>query len=124
MQTPEGKKVAQALRTSLHRLVGATAVLYIAIFALGFFVYTVARNNSEGLCAFRDDLHARNIGTKEFLRKHPRGTKSLPAGSLRVSLANGERTEKTLRHIHCPAPPPNRSEKPPKAGPPIPRGIR
>lgn len=105
MQSPEGHKIATRLRRSLHRLVIATVVLYLAIFGIGYYVFTVARNNSEGLCAFRNDIDARIASSKKYIKEHPRGSRAIPLSTVRVSLALSERTRSALKHVHCPPPP-------------------
>jgi hypothetical protein len=61
----------------------AVAVVYFA---------SVASNNQEALCAFRNDLALRVQQGTQFLEEHPEGFAGIPASTIQTNLENQKRT--------------------------------
>lgn len=96
---------ADSLRRTLKKLVIATAILYLAMAGIAIYIYRVSQDNAEGLCAFRNEAQQRVDQSKAYLKKHPNGTKEIPAGIIKTGIHNAEQTVKALSGISCPAPP-------------------
>lgn len=107
MTETSGKGVtsAEVLRRSLRRLVISTIVLYLALGGVIFYIYTVAQNTTEGVCAFRNDVEARVDASKQYLIDHPKGTRDISVDILKNTIANGQRSVKALSKVSCPPPP-------------------
>jgi hypothetical protein len=60
-----------------------------------------ASGNRAALCALRHDLEARVADSRRFLSTHPRGIRDIPAGQIKMSISNSERTIGALRVIDC-----------------------
>lgn len=101
----KGVTTAEALRKYLRRLVIATALLYLLLIGVAYYIYNVAQNTTEGVCAFRNDVQARVDGGKQFLIDNPKGTKEISVDVIKNSIANGERSVKSLSKVKCPPPP-------------------
>jgi hypothetical protein len=104
MNGSEEVPTPETLRRSLRRLVTATVVLYLGLFSLGYYIYTVSRNNTDGLCTLRNEAATRVQTSQEYLIDHPNGSKEIPLGVIKLSIANSQRTVDALRNIRCPPP--------------------
>lgn len=116
----EGKTTAEVLRSSLRRLVLATAVLYVVLFGVGLKVYLDGKSTTESLCAFRADLTGRILQSTQFLKDHPNGTLGIPAKTILDGISNQQRTVLALKDLNCHgldseivAPTPTSTPKPP-----------
>lgn len=107
MSEPEkpARTTADVLRRSLRRLVIATIVLYLLLGGVVWYVYGVARDNTDGLCAFRNDVAGRVEGSKQFLIDHPDGSGDITPELLKATITQGQQTVKALSSVNCPAPP-------------------
>lgn len=101
----EQEEVATVLDTTLRRLVIATVVLYLAMIGTGYYVYTVAQGNTEGLCALRNDAQSRVDQTELFLKENPKGIPGVSLQQLKRSTENSKRTVQALKSVRCPPPP-------------------
>lgn len=99
-----GPETAETLRQTLRRLVFATFVLYIVIFGVVYYIYTVSQSNTKGLCAIRNDSEARVQQSKKFLKEHPNGIPGISSEQLKRSVDTSGRTVRALADIHCPPP--------------------
>lgn len=107
MSEPEKpvRTTAEVLRRSLRRLVIATVTLYLLLGGIVYYVYGVARDNTDGLCAFRNDVSQRVEQSKQFLIDHPEGIGEITPDILKATIAQGQQTVKALAGITCPPPP-------------------
>lgn len=101
----QGAKIANKLDRTLKRLVWATAVLYVVLIGLGYYIYAVSNENTDALCALRSDAEARIEQSQQFLNTHPNGVAGISAEQLKRSLNNSKRTYEALKDLDCPAPP-------------------
>jgi hypothetical protein len=108
---------------SVRLLVVATAMLYLALGAIGVWFYIdsvhrrndvaaqaariakVARGTHDALCAFRGDLAARAQGSAKFLKDHPGdlilGTIHVPRAQMLLTLKNQRATLASLDDLNC-----------------------
>lgn len=100
-----GRTIAEVLKTNLRRLVLATVILYLLFFAIGLYVYNLARDNNQSLCAFRNDIGIRVEQSKQFLIDHPEGEGAITPEILKATIAQGNQTVESLSNLDCPAPP-------------------
>lgn len=66
----------------------------------------VAVTTNDSLCALRRDLEGRVEGAERFLATHPKGFAGIPAGAIRVNVANQQRTILALSPLVCDGVPP------------------
>jgi hypothetical protein len=85
----------------LKILVAATVVLYLITIAVGIAGLIKLHGIEDNFCTFRGDLQRRVNEGNKFLAQHPHGTKGFPAGAIKVSIQNQERTLTALRGLSC-----------------------
>jgi hypothetical protein len=59
------------------------------------------RNNTQALCAYRDDIERRYDTSVKFLLAHPKGFAGISVGTLRVAVLNEASTLKALNSLTC-----------------------
>lgn len=55
----------------------------------------------DGICTLKRDYRERIRQSKDFLKEFPNGTTGIPAGALRLSIANTQRTLDALSKVTC-----------------------
>lgn len=100
-----GLGTAAVLRKSLKRLVWATVLLYVVLFAIGLKVYLDGRNTTKALCTLRTDLQVRVNSSIDFLSEHPEGIPGISPKMIRDGIENQQRTISALQGLDCPPKP-------------------
>lgn len=93
--------IARALRRGLRNLAIATALLYVVVGGVIFFVWRDEARTTSGLCALRSDLKHRIASSEEVLASHPDGLLGVSAASIRTSIDGQKRTVKALSVVRC-----------------------
>lgn len=93
---------AIGIQRSLRILIITTVVLFLCIGAVTYYVYSVAKDVNDGVCAFRADVQTRSVQTKKYLKKHPHGTRLISSSDLQIAIKNTERTVDALSSVNCP----------------------
>jgi hypothetical protein len=73
----------------------------VQVFRLSSQIAGNQQNNTQALCAFRDDLARRVQSSTDYLATHPNGIPGIPAGTIRLSLANEQHTLSALSSLKC-----------------------
>jgi hypothetical protein len=100
----EAKEAADKFHRKFNILIVTTVVLFAGLFGIAGYVYSLARNINEGICAVRSDSERRISQTKDFLIEHPEGFAGISAAELKRSMENTQRTVNALSEVSCPAP--------------------
>jgi hypothetical protein len=104
--------IGAQLQRGLRRLTYATAVLFVALAALGVYAWRDAvtkrhdlqreeARTTAALCTLRGDLEQRVRSSEEFLAKNPRGIPGISASTIRSSLDGQRRTVEALSGLDC-----------------------
>jgi predicted PurR-regulated permease PerM len=96
------------IQRGLRRLVIATVAIYLALAALGAFVWVqqvrIARESAStttALCVLRADLEARIKNSQAFLKENPNGIPGISAKLIRDGIKNQQSTVSALSGLKC-----------------------
>jgi hypothetical protein len=73
----------------------------VQVFQLGSQIASNQQNNTQALCAFRNDLARRVQSSEDYLVTHPHGIAGIPAATIRLSLVNEQHTLAALSSLKC-----------------------
>lgn len=78
------------------------AILGLTTSATAYYVYSIGKNNREGLCAIRADAERKIAQTDEVIKENPDGLGEISVDQLERSKNNSVQTREALGDLHCP----------------------
>lgn len=97
----QANTTAYRIQRALKWMIWATVVLYLGLFVLAYWGYTISRTNTRALCAVRADSERRVNDSVVFLKENPNGIPGISVEQLKRSTDNATRTMKALSNLDC-----------------------
>jgi hypothetical protein len=104
MDPERANKTAERIQRSLKILIITTVLTFIALLAMGVYVYKIAQDNTRALCAVKQEAEKRVVETNNFLKEHPEGIAGISPAVLKRGADNAQSTVDALQNVTCPPP--------------------
>lgn len=100
----QANATAVKIQKALRNLIITNIVLFVCMVGIAYYIYTVAKANTEALCTVRIDAQARIDQTNKFIEKHPNGWRGISVAELKRGLEGPAHTVQSLSSLNCKVP--------------------